>query len=336
MYIYTTFFKEPEAGRSFLQHKIRIDKLGKIAGGLNIEGPNPYKTFQKTNRNGIYVNVIVNLDRPLIDNVVFDEIYKLKAKHNYPLLENAILDLNENKFLTAYLSVSLYYIHYAYTVLKKPKNKITIHFHQDKNCVELIKIFDKLLKELRNICYLNNEHFKEHKITVEIEYRNDNNRHNVIDPDKYDEKTDIKTDQKIPETRDFHQLLNVNPNYNYGDTDILISLSQCAGLNSKHETGAIFVPYKFIQYDISKKTIYASKPEYIFNNLYDHNVLNKFGTGPFLHIVANYVNSVYKSANIDKKHKCPLLSSSDFIRTPILQVTELWNPVDRSELITVI
>lgn len=70
--------------------------------GLNIEGGFPQRDLIKTNPNGRWVNIIFVLDRPLIDNITFDEIL---SNNKYPLLESAIDNLNEHHFLAAYLMV---------------------------------------------------------------------------------------------------------------------------------------------------------------------------------------------------------------------------------------
>ena len=45
----------------------------------------------------------------------------------------------------------------------------------------------------------------------------------------------------------------------YDDTDILISLSQCGGIDVKIDQNIMIIPNNFIPYDIDSKIIYLSK-----------------------------------------------------------------------------
>lgn len=300
----------------------RIDELKFFNGGLNIEGGDPLKVIMKTNPNTIWANIVIILDRPMIDNIIFDKLVKEKADNNYPLLENTIQDLNEREFLSAYLQTALYYIDYSYRNFEKKESvKIVIHFHQDKLSISLIKIFDKLLKELRVLCKLN-----EAKKII-IEYRNDCKIVNLQEDEK--ELLDVK----VGETSNFYQLQQKDPNYNYGDADIVLSFSQCAGIYYRYKTGAILWPNKFIPYDISNKTIYESKTYFSDNHITES--LYSIIESNRNKIVTDYLNENYESANKTKKHKCVKLTKDDFINAPILQVSELWNPTNKTEKIKI-
>src|SRR5579863_9717735 len=101
--------------------EINVTELHKIAPGLNIEGGYPLLDLLKTNNNGIWANIVLVLDRPLIDDIIFDDILK---NNKYPLLENAIHDINEHKFLVAFLITTLYYIEHAQELTNKDNNVI--------------------------------------------------------------------------------------------------------------------------------------------------------------------------------------------------------------------
>ena len=119
-----------------------LTNLYEIAGGLNIEGPDPYFDLIKQNPNGIWVNAILVLDRPIVDNILFDAVLEVVKINNYPLLENAIDNINEHKMLSIFLLITIFYIE------TYPNKKITIHFHQDILVNKLIEIFDQMLHSL--------------------------------------------------------------------------------------------------------------------------------------------------------------------------------------------
>ncbi len=88
-----------------------VRNLDQIAGGLNIEGGFPAQQLAKTCGHSnpvLWANLILVLDRPLIDQVVFDRIVKLKVDNNYPLLENAIEEINECHFMVAFYMIISY------------------------------------------------------------------------------------------------------------------------------------------------------------------------------------------------------------------------------------
>lgn len=102
-------------------HKMNITELHKIAGGLNIEGGFPAIDLTQAAPQKKWVNLVLILDRPLIDHIIFDDIIK---NNKYPLLESAILEINEHQMLATYLMVINYYV----ASIDKPA-KITVHIH---------------------------------------------------------------------------------------------------------------------------------------------------------------------------------------------------------------
>jgi len=86
---------------------MNVTELHEIAEGLNIEGGFPGLDLRKVNKLGIWVNLVLVLDRPLIDNIVFDDLLK---NNPYPLLENAIDEINEYKMFACYIMIVGYYL----------------------------------------------------------------------------------------------------------------------------------------------------------------------------------------------------------------------------------
>ena len=147
---------------------LSINKIYELGSGLNIEGGYPYHDLIKQNNNAkrIWVNLVVVLDRPLIDNIVFDEIV---ANNKYPLLENAIENLNEHHFLATYLMTIGYYLEHGRNLVElsdSDKLKITIHVHQDITCLPLIDIIKHQLSDLITNCRINMEN-------IELDFRTD-------------------------------------------------------------------------------------------------------------------------------------------------------------------
>ena len=111
--------------------------------------------------------------------------------------------------------------------------------------------------------------------------------------------------------------------YQTGDTDITISLSQCAGLDPTLEPGAFIVPDTFIPFDNGTINV---KSEYKVQNLLlqeiDEIIASKY------HQMALRFVKQYKSDNILKKHEARPLTRSDFHFKKILQTSGIWNPTD--------
>lgn len=207
---------------------MEISKLYKVAAGLNIEGGFPFIDLFRDNKKSIWANLILVLDRPLIDKVVFDEIF---ANNKYPLLESAIDNLNEHNFLATYLMIICYYMDNGRKMLNKKETEIlyiTIHIHQDITAMPLIKLLDEYLDRLTKMYNID------------------------ISNTKIDYQTDNKT--------------YANTRHKYS-TDILISFSQCAGLHPKLQPGAMIVANEFIPYNIDTSTVNVFESYIVENSL---------------------------------------------------------------------
>lgn len=274
--------------------RIKASELYRISDGLNIEGGDPYRRILKDHKNGsrfLWVNLIVVLDRPLIDNVVFEEIFN---DNRFPLLENRIDNLNEHQFMAATLIIMQYYIHNCRELLHRRDSnpiKITLHLHQDPLRMELCRLINKHLCMLVDI-----------PEGVEIEY--------ITDTPTYD-KTET----------------------NYTETDILISLSQCAGLSPMHEPGTLYMSNAFVPFH-TNGSIGVNKQYKVKNDLIRR--LDRILKSEFHLRTIHYINEYYRSYNpLKHKHRTKVLTKNDFIRTPILQVDGLWNPTDKNQMIVV-
>lgn len=279
---------------------ISVSELYKIGGGLNIEGGLPQIDLNKNKGEHakIWANLVVVLDRPLIDNICFDFILN---NNRYPLLENAIDNLNEHHFMTAFLLVICYYIKECHKFVNKEKVKITIHVHQDSICMPLVSLINSHL----------------HRLIASLKTQSASEPHLNLDRVTIEYRTDIGS--------------YISTAHNYDDTDVLISLSQCAGLDPKYIAGTLIVPDTFIPFDIDSQTVDITKKYSVSNHLMG--ILDDILKWELHENIVNYVNKNYVSDCPSKKFKAVLLSQSDFKVTNIIQVSKLWNPLDPHEKI---
>ena len=260
-----------------------MKELYSLAKGLDIEGGWPAQDLN----NGKWINLVIVLDRPLIDHDLFDDIF---ANNKYPLLENAIEQLDESRMLVAYLTIIGYYIYNGRNMVGISTSdtlRITVHIHQDVTCQPLIDLLRSYVDDL----------FSMESVTI-----------------------DYCCDQKWYKRRTYQ-------------TDILISLSQCAGL-SELEPGTLLVPDTFIPYDIKNRAVHITRQYFVNNDLIGKikDILNS----KYHELSMKYIQQHYISANKKKQHKARLLIEEDFHQTAMLQVAELWNPKNPEEEIHII
>lgn len=291
---------------------MKISHIYKIAPGLNIEGGSPGIILKKNNAKKRWVNLVLVLDRPLIDNIIFDDIVK---NNKFPLLENAIPEINEHQFLASYLMIIMYYATNGKKILQKNEDeilKITIHIHQDITCLPLIYlIMDHLVIMLENIYGVN---------TFEL-----NEIEKKINIDCIQTIIDFRTD-----TGTF-----ITTNHTYDETDILISLSQCAGLDPIFKPGALITPNIFIPYDIDSSKIITKNKYHSENSLlFD---LVDILKSPHHRNAIKQVNEKYISSNPEKNNfRASKFIFDDFHLENIFQVNKLWNPQNPDEEINII
>lgn len=278
---------------------LKITELEKVAKALNIEGGDPAIDLKKNDFKNIkiWANTILVLDRPLIDNILFDE---LVANNKFPLLENAIDEINEHSMLASYLMIIGYYLEFGRSITDMKDNEklnITIHLHQDKASMPLLDI---IKKQLDNFIKYSKIQMK----NINLDYRTDN-------------------------------VSYITTSKNYNDTHILISLSQCAGLAKDHPAGTFVMAYEFIPYSIDHKTIQVSRKYTVNNDLFTR--LNMMLKSKYNKLAVDYINENYFSYNPTKNesHCAKVFVDDDFKVTSVLQVDKLWNPTDRDEMVKI-
>lgn len=265
-----------------------------IAGGLNIEGGDPCRDLVKTGSHKKWVNLVTVLDRPLLDHHLFDDI---AASNPYPLLENAVDDFNEAQMFVAYLSIIGYYLDHGHDLVGLSRSqplRVTLHVHQDVTCQPLIDLLKSYITAVMNRFDLDN---------VILDYRSDQKWYSFT-------------------------------SHSYETTDILISLSQCAGLAPNLKPGALIVPKTFIPFDIPNAKIDLTQQYSVENDLMFR--LSDILGSKYHPFAVIYIRHHYESANPNKQHLADPLVQEDFHETPILQVDRLWNPRDPKESITLI
>ncbi len=174
---------------------------------------------------------------------------------------------------------------------------ITIHVHQDRNCQPLIDLITDMVTDI----FAKNPSLQKQ---IRISYRSD-------DPSYADAKTDK----------------------NYEGTHILLSLSQCAGLDSQYATGSLLLASKFVPYDIENREIQVHSEYEVENDLM--NRIADIVQSPWNMEAVKYIENTYRSANQMKsvRDSPRLMTNDDFPQTRILQVDQLWNPADGNELV---
>jgi hypothetical protein len=280
---------------------IKASDVSKRFFGLNIEGGDPYLRLAKDHEGlanvnkFIWANLILVLDRPFVDHVVFEELWN---DNRFALLEPRIDILNEHHFMAAFLMVIQYYIMNAHTLIGKRDDeyiKITVHLHQDPNRMGILDIIDSCLNAL---------HCTDWPKNVLVEYLTDS------DSIKYFKGT--KTD--------------------YAQTDILISLSQCAGLSEDYLPGTLHIANRFVPFSKGCTVIEESKEYIVDNDIFTR--LDDIIASSFNEESVWYVNKYYRSENpVKKDHHAHLFTKKDFPETVILQVDGIWNPKDPDELV---
>jgi hypothetical protein len=101
---------------------ITTGELHLLASGLNIEGGWPRLDLLGVSPSTSWANVVVVLDRPLVDGRMFDHIKQTRVKNGWPLLENVIEELDETRFLRSLLRILAFYL--------ERYQRVVVHVHQ--------------------------------------------------------------------------------------------------------------------------------------------------------------------------------------------------------------
>lgn len=293
---------------------------------LNIEGCRPAKLLSAGfNYQPIWCNLVTVLDCPLKTNIDFKTLAELRDQQKYLLLENTIDSINEHRIIEAQLLVVAHYVLNASKYVVSAKNgddirtnatkngdgdkkifqTIAVHFHQDTKIWNFIRKFDAWL----------------HDILLQIAP----SLHIWTSLDAKVNPNENENDAKslrlyyYTDDPDFVSSL-ATKNFKYEPKpDILISLSQCAGLNPVYEDGDLLYPTRFIPLNMKDESANSGVQNHFSV------VRNDMFSGHLPECVKNYVNKYYVSDNITKKHNA-CLQSKDFFPIDILVVDKLWNP----------
>ena len=116
--------------------------------------------------------------------------------------------------------------------------------------------------------------------------------------------------------------------------EVLISLSQCAGVGSTMSAeGDMIAADTFIPFDVKSGTMQLSKKYKVENTLIkdQEDLLSSI----YLRFAILHFKD-YKSANLDKSHKVPD-NKSDFVfyHVPLLQAGGIWNPKSGKEVVKI-
>lgn len=176
-------------------------------------------------------------------------------------------------------------------------DKITVHVHQFpeqcKHLVEQLKIYVKV------IC----EEFKFDQEKKQVSFKTDNPFY--ISPE---------TDRKY-------------------DCEVLISLSQCAGVcSSTLKEGDMIAADTFIPFEVKTSTMYVSKKYAVGNSLAKDkdDLLNSV----YLRFAIEQLGE-YRSANPKKSHVVRNKSEFVFANATLLQADGIWNPKSKDEVVKV-
>lgn len=276
---------------------IQAFELDTIADCLNIEGGRPEKHMRAQCKGKfLWVNCSLDLDRPAVDGVNFTAV--LNDPRGFPLLENVFDNLNEHHCLAAFLMIIQYYIVHAHQLLEK----------EDYN--ENVKITIHLHQDPSRYewCEIIQKYLSttERPKYIIIEYLTD----------------------KLP-------TYFTEENSDYRETDILISLSQDAGLTPKYMPGTLHIFNTFIPFDAKTNIIYK-KDEYTVNNdLFVR--LDNILQSKYNQLAVSYVNENFKSHNPCKVNdKAHIFTRSDFIESICLEVKGIWEPENKHQEILIL
>lgn len=225
----------------------------------------------------------------VLDRPLIDDIsfdYVMNSmKENAYPLLENTIDTINEKHMIA--QMILVALYYIELAVEKCYRVVVFHFHQDKIVHNLISIFDKYLHDLIKIIGINVG-------DVNIKYRTDNRIYL---------ETDINND----------------------GVDIVVSFSQCAGLDAKYVPGTMLVPNEFIPMNFVKKIIYCHDKYTCKNDLVDNYI--DVASKVYQQNIVDYVNDNYMSASKYKhENMATIVASDDFVVTTLLQVSDLWVP----------
>lgn len=292
---------------------LRTSKLGKLGDydvvAANIEGGVPgyrfrvaggwkSKAMYKRYPEGIWANLCVVLDRPLITGKTLDAVTSGSKAAEYALKESAIEEFNEQRVNLAYLLILKYYISFA-------PLKITCQIHRGSSAKHQIAVIKKLLSESYGSRY-----YEVSENTVRV------------------------TNGLGVATIVFRNGYKIDDCDHYGDSDCVISLSMVCGLEYGLPSGSLLLPDKFIPMDF--KVDASGKPyDHVLYETMKYSVTNDL-VHKMRDVlceqskkVVGLVNSI-PSKNPEKAHMTTeKLTYDDFhFGSTLAQIPSIWNPTD--------
>ncbi len=111
----------------------------------------------------------------------------------------------------------------------------------------------------------------------------------------------------------------------YGDCDVLISLSQCAGLSKNFSAGTLIIPEEFIETQIINDELYISERRHIVKNDLTYTI-GEIIRSDLNEECCKIVSTKYVSANPQKNKTIDIVELEDFHEGKILVVDKIWSP----------
>lgn len=268
--------------------------LGRVAAGLNIEGGYPGIDAGAKCR---WINVVSVLDRPLIDNLSFDQLKQKVIENKYELLEAGVDTLDEKRLLQILVAIFSFYI-------QKYKS-IVVHIHQaPEDAKGLRQILQRAQTQLNCAC--------------NIQWRTDNPFYTRLPPPTPMTQPSTPTQ---PAQQPVQQVA----------VECVLSFSQCAGFLACQPPGTLLIPSRFVPFDVKSNTVYLSKAYQVENGLLSD--VAQIATAKEHHEFAAKFLVGYQSQNPNKPNSdlTSVIETADFLhsfRTPkaLIQVSDLWNP----------
>lgn len=274
--------------------------LSWYGGALNIEGPRPFIRLHAENltqdARPLWLNAAMVLDCPLADNrehkarETFAQIEARQLQNAWPILENAIVDINEHQMLAFMLAFVQGALELARTQAEARGRQVCVcvHVHQFAANAAFFIAFLRQHVQVPDV--------------ARIEYTHDQTR-------DASGKGTFLTDYACTAVR-------------YAGVDMLISLSQCAGIDQELRPGDWVVADHFRHMNISCHPARLSPNELkVHNAALDGHLIVDFVCA------RDVVNRHYRSANPAKAHHRahmpPLVTDH-----AMLVVDKIWCPVE--------
>ena len=281
--------------------QIPIEKLHNYADALYIEGGIIPK--QHLTNDAIWVNLAVVLDQPVVTGETLD---KITENNKFTLKEASILNYNEKKVNLAYTAIIDYYLNNANKIIKnttlnKPI-KMVWHIHRNSSANNHLKLLLNLL----------NYYIKSNQL---IKLPINKSKRNFLGYYYYTTKNILIEVKSGIKGEDLEQ---------DQDTNIVLSFSMAAGLNTSLPSSSLLIPNKFIPYSVNNNEIILDK-EYQVNNHLIYSLLDILKeTQKKEHIFIT--NKQIQSENQQKTFLLEPLKKTDFTIATILQADAMFYP----------